>query len=39
MIGNVEDLGETDEYMTKALKPIIKFRKYRMADIVALREF
>jgi hypothetical protein len=50
MIGNVEGLAEIwdtldtcyerpEKYMTEALKPIIKFRIFRMADSAAIRKF
>jgi hypothetical protein len=50
MIGNEEDLAEIwdtlhtcyerpEKYRTKALKPIIEFRRYRMVDSAAIREF
>jgi hypothetical protein len=43
IIGNVEDLGEIwdtldtccerpEKYKTEALKPIVEFRRYKMAD-------
>jgi hypothetical protein len=50
MIGNVDDLSKIwgtlgicyqrpEKYMIEDFKPIIKFKKYRMTDSMALGEF
>jgi hypothetical protein len=50
MIGNVDDLAEIwdildtgykrpEKYMAGALRPIVEFRRYRLADSAAIREF
>jgi hypothetical protein len=50
MIGYLEELGEIwdtldacyerpEKYMEEALKPILEFRKYRLFDNSAIREF
>ncbi len=50
MINHLEELGEIwdtldtcyekpEKYMEEALKPILEFRKYRVFDNVAIREF